>query len=298
MALTKSRRSYIGLLYITPWIIGFLVFQAYPIVSSFIFSFTDFDMLETMNFVGADNYVKMFTRDPEFYNTLLVTFMYVLYAVPMKVTFALVIALVLNARIKGINFFRTVYYLPSILGGSVAVALLWRFIFMREGTVNTALGAIGIGPVGWLSSPSLALFTVSLLTVWQFGSSMVLFLAGLKQIPKELYEAAKVDGASRPRMFFRITLPMLSPIVFFNLVMQMVNSFQEFTGAFVITQKGPLNSTFLYVMKLYWEGFNFFKMGYASALSWVLFAIIIITTFVAFRTSNAWVYYGDSGTGK
>jgi oligogalacturonide transport system permease protein len=170
-------------------------------------------------------------------------------------------------------------------------------LFMGEGTVNTLLSLVGVGPLGWLTSPDLALFTISLLTVWQFGSSMVLFLAGLQQIPTELYEAARVDGAGRIRQFFRITLPVLSPIIFFNLVMQMVYAFQEFTGAFVVTNGGPIKSTYLYVMMLYDQGFQFFKMGYASALSWVLFILIVAVTGVVFKTSNKWVYYSD-GEGK
>lgn len=297
MTASKASRKgrWTGLLYISPWILGFLVFQLYPIFSSFAYSFTNFDMLSVPDFIGAQNYQELFTEDYDFYNTLWVTFAYVLMAVPLKLGFALAVALLLNAKIRGINTFRTVYYLPSILGGSVTVAILWRFLFMQDGTVNTVLGTVGIPPVPWLSSPDLALFSVSLLTVWQFGSSMVLFLAGLQQIPGELYEAARVDGASRPRMFFRITLPMLSPILFFNLVMQMVNSFQEFTGAFVITGGGPMKSTYLYVMKLYDEAFHFFRMGYASALSWVLFVIIIAFTVVAFKTSGSWVHYSDGG---
>lgn len=293
--LKKKRRSWVGLAYIAPWLIGFLVFQAYPILSSLYYSFTEFNMVSPPVFIGLTNFIAMFTDDPDFGNSLGLTFQYVLYAVPLKLGFALAVAMVLNSKLKGINFFRTLYYLPSILGGSVAVALLWRFLFMQEGTVNTVLSLVGIPALPWLSSPQMALFTVSLLTVWQFGSAMVLFLAGLQQIPNELYEAGRVDGASRPRMFFRITLPMLSPILFFNLVMQMVNAFQEFTGAFVITNGGPMKSTYLYVMKLYDEGFQFFKLGYASALSWVLFAIIIVATSVAFKSSGTWVHYADGG---
>jgi len=291
----QSKKNYIGLLYISPWLVGLLVFQLYPILSSLYYSFTNFDMVGVPKFIGVENYRSMFVDDYDFLPSLSLTFVYVLMAVPLKLGVALVVALMLNAKTRGINLFRTVYYLPSILGGSVTVAILWRFLFMQEGTVNGFLGFFGLPPVPWLSSPLVALFTVSLLTVWQFGSSMVLFLAGLQQIPQELYEAGRVDGASRPRMFFRITLPMLSPILFFNLVMQMVNSFQEFTGAFVITGGGPMKSTYLYVMKLYDEAFQFFRMGYASALSWGLFVIIVFVTYLAFRSSGSWVHYGDGG---
>jgi oligogalacturonide transport system permease protein len=295
----KRKKSKIGLIYIMPWIIGFLAFQAYPIVSSLFYSFTDFNLYDAPRFIGFENYERMFSIDQQATDSLWITFVYVLYTVPLKLLFALFIALLLNSKVKGIGFFRTAYYLPSILGGSVAIAMLWRFLFVNDGTVNAVLGLFGIEPVGWLSTPGTDLFTLSLLAVWQFGSSMVLFLAGLKQIPSELYEAGRIDGASRPRLFFKITLPMLSPILFFNLVMQMVNAFQEFTAAFIITPRGgPLKSTYLYVMKLFDEGFNYYKMGYAAALSWVLFVIIIIATVIAFATSDRWVYYTDEGGRK
>ena len=199
----------------------------------------------------------------------------------------------IDTKLRAINIFRTIYYLPSIFGGSVATALLWRFLFVKEGTVNTVLGIFGIPEIGWLSNPKIVLFTLSLLTVWQFGSSMVLFLAGLQQIPNEFYEAAKVDGASKVRTFFRITIPLLSPIIFFNLIMQTVNAFQEFTAAFVITERGPLYSTYLYVMKLYFDGFTFFKMGYASAMAWIFFLILLIITAIQFLLSKFWVSYDE-----
>lgn len=289
----KKNYQYIGLLYIAPWIIGLLVFQFYPFLSSLYYSFTDYNMVSTPKFIGLENYKKIFTADPDFYQSLKVTGIYVLLAVPVKLAFALFIAMMLSAKLKGINFFRTVYYLPSILGGSVAISVLWRFLFMKEGVINNMLGYLHIGPVDWLGSPDVALYTLGLLTVWQFGSSMVLFLAGIQQIPNDLYEAGAIDGASKPRMFFKITVPLLTPIVLFNLVMQMVNAFQEFTGAFVITNGGPMKSTFLYALKLYEEAFSFFKMGYASALSWILFIIIMVVTAVIFKTSNSWVYYED-----
>ena len=199
-------------------------------------------------------------------------------------------------KLKFINFFRTVYYIPSIMGGSVAIAILWKAMFMKEGYINSLLSLFSIPPVSWLGNPSVALYTLSSLVIWQFGSSMVLFLAGLKQIPAELYEAARVDGASTIKTFFSITLPQLSPIIFFNLIMQIINAFQEFTGPLVITERGgPMNSTYLYVLKIYDEGFRFFKMGYASALSWILFAIILVFTSLIFKSSSSWVYYEDEG---
>ena len=291
----SNKKQYIGLLYITPWILGFLVFQLYPFVSSFLYSFTDYSLTASPSFTGLKNYIELFSKDEQFFNSLKVTLYYVFMSVPMKLAFALLVAMILNIRLKYVNFFRTVYYLPSILGGSVAVAVLWRFLFLEDGLVNRILGYVKIPPVGWLSDPSIALFSISLLTVWQFGSSMVLFLAGLKQIPQELYEAGRVDGASKLRMFFTLTIPLLTPIIFFNLIMQMVNAFQDFTGAFVITNGGPMKATYLYAMKLYDEGFLFFKMGYASALSWVLFIIIMAFTALTFKSSASWTHYEDGG---
>ncbi|NLM10356.1 MAG: sugar ABC transporter permease [Clostridiaceae bacterium] len=284
-----------GYLYILPWVIGFLLFQLYPFVTSFIYSFTDFSILKPMSFVGLDNYKKMFTADRLYWTSLKATFKYVLIAVPGRLIFALFIAMILNMKLKCINFFRTVYYLPSILGGSVAISILWRFLFSRNGTVNVLLKALGIPPVDWLGNPNLALGTMGLLVIWQFGSSMVLFLAGLRNIPTELYEAARVDGAGSVKVFFKITLPMLSPIIFFNLIMQTINAFKEFNAPYLITQGGPLNSTYLYGMMLYENAFAFLKMGYASAQSWVLFAIIMLFTALAFKSSPYWTYYEDGG---
>ncbi|WP_261381519.1 carbohydrate ABC transporter permease [Paenibacillus cremeus] len=290
-----NRKGAIGLLYISLWLVGFLVFQLYPFVSSFVFSFTDYSLLKTPKFVGLDNYYYMFFKDPLFWKSLWVTSVYVFFSVPAKLVFALLIALVLAMKLKGISIFRTIYYIPSIMGGSVAIAILWKVLFDTNGIINQMLFYLSIGPINWLGSPDVALYTIGLLTVWQFGSSMVIFLAGLKQIPEELYEAAKIDGASGFRIFFNITVPMLTPIIFFNLIMQMVNAFQDFTGALVITKGGPLNSTYLYALKLYDDGFKFFKMGYASALSWVLFIIIMLLTSLVFKSSSSWVHYDDGG---
>lgn len=292
---SKTLKKYTGLFYIAPWLLGFLGFQLYPLISSLYYSFTNLSLNGRPKFIGLDNYIRMFTLDHEFWKSLSVTVVYVFTSVPAKLAFALLIAMILNSKLKFINVFRTIYYIPSILGGSVAVSVLWRFLFMKEGTVNQILAIFSIPPQNWIGSPNLALFTLDILTIWQFGSSMVLFLAGLKQIPQELYEAGIMDGASKFRMFFTITLPMLTPIVFFNVIMQLVGAFQEFTSAFVITGGGPMQSTYLYGMKLYIEGFRYFKMGYASALSWVLFLVILIFTAIIFKTSNKWVYYDDGG---
>jgi oligogalacturonide transport system permease protein len=274
-----------------PWFIGFLVFGLYPLVSSLYFSFTDYTMFNKPKLVGWDNYVYMFTSDREFFPSLLVTFKYVLFSVPMKIISALFFAMLLNKKLKFINLFTTIYYLPSILGASVSISILWRFMFSLSGFINTALSNIGIKPIPFLEDPRYALFSISLLVVWSFGSSMVIFLAGLKQIPKELYEAASIDGASKCKEFIKITLPLLTPSIFFNLIMQLINSFQSFTSAFVITHGGPMKSTYLYMMKLYNEAFSNFKMGYASALSWFLFLIVLSVTYVLFKKSDKFVYY-------
>ena len=216
-------------------------------------------------------------------------------SVPMKLIMALAIAMILNMKLKGINLFRTIYYLPSIMGGSVAISILWKFLFMKEGMVNQALSVIGIPAVDWLGSPKIALVSISLLVVWQFGSSMVLFLAGLKNVPTELYEAASVDGATKWRQFISITLPMITPIVFFNLMMQIIHALQEFTSAFIITNGGPNHGTYLLGVKIYEDAFKNLKMGYASASSWILFVTILAVTLVVFKSSDAWVFYNDGG---
>lgn len=284
-----------GVFFILPWIIGFIWFQLYPFITSLYYSFTNYTMMNTPKLVGFGNYLRLLTRDIEFWPSLRVTAVYALIVVPGKLIFALMIALVLNMRLKGINLFRTAYYLPSILGGSVAISVVWKIMFMRDGAINALLSNIGLGPVDWIGSPRTALETISILSIWQFGSSMVLFLASLKQIPQSLYEAAEIDGASKIRSFFKITLPMITPIVFFNLIMQMINALQEFTSAFIITSGGPMKSTYVLGMKLYNDAFTHYNMGYASALSWIMFVIILILTLFIFKSSDAWVYYDDGG---
>ena len=290
-----KRRDLRGLLYISPWIIGFVTLQLYPFLTSLFYSFTSFKVLGTPKWVGLSNYIRLFTVDPDFKKSILVTFEYALISVPAKLIFALFIAIILNMKLKVINLFRTVYYIPSILGGSVAVSALWRLLFMSDGIINKILRLVGLPTVNWLGKGFTAMLVICILSVWQFGSSMVLFLAALKQIPQELYEAASIDGANSVKKFFYITLPMITSIIFFNLIMQSINALQNFTSPFVITNGGPLKSTYLIGMKLYTEAFNNFKMGYASAISWVLFAIIMVLTGLIFKSSDAWVYYQDEG---
>ena len=291
----KNDHQAVAYLFIMPWIIGFLVFQLYPFIASLIYSFTDFSLLKSMKFIGLRNYIQMFTRDRVFFKSLWATIKYVIIAVPGKLVFALLIAMILNMKLRWINFFRTIYYLPSILGGSVAISILWKFLFSKTGTVNTLLAHFYIPAQDWLGNPNLALVTMGLLVVWQFGSSMVLFLAALKNVPSELCEAARVDGAGRIRTFFNITLPLLTPTIFFNLIMQMINAFKEFNAPFLITKGGPLNSTYLYGMMVYENAFLHSKIGYASAQSWILFLLILIFTAFTFKSSPYWTFYEDGG---
>lgn len=284
-----------GLVFILPWVVGFCILQAYPLIMSLYYSFTDFSILTEGKWVGLDNYKRLFTKDKYFVKSFFLTFKYALMSVPMKLIMALIVAMILNMRLKAINLFRTVYYLPSIMGGSVAISILWRFMFMKDGMLNKLLGAVHIPAVDWLGDPDIALVTISLLVIWQFGSSMVLFLAGLKNVPTELYEAAAVDGANKWVQFLNITFPMLTPVVFFNLIMQIIHALQEFTSAFIITNGGPNHGTYLMGVKIYEDAFQNLKMGYASASSWVMFVAILLITLLVFRSSSAWVFYNDGG---
>lgn len=286
-----------GYIYVLPWIIGFILLTIGPIISSFYYSFTDYNMVTDPSFVGLNNFIKLF-KDQEFVNSLKATAKYTILTVPLQLIFALFISFLLNFKLKGINLYRTAYYIPSILGGNVAIAILWRFMFQPNGLINTIFGAFGISSVPWLSSPRGAMAVVILLKVWQFGSSMLLFLAALKDIPQELYEAASLDGANKIKQFFSITVPMITPTIFFNLVMQLNNAMQEFNGPYLVTGKGPLNSTYLTSMFIYDKAFKSFEMGYSSAASWVLFVLIVLVTIILFSTQKYWVYYADDGGGK
>lgn len=288
--------KYLGLLYVAPYVIGLLIFTAMPFLASFYLSFTNYSLLDTPVWVGIENYWDLFTRDRTFRKSLTVTLSYVFMTVPLKLAFALFIAYILNYRLKMINFFRTAYYVPSILGGSVAIAVLWRYIFANDGVVNMVVTALGFAPINWLGDPNYALFTITLLRVWQFGSAMVIFLAALQTIDKSLYEASAIDGASKWQTFVHITLPLITPVIFFNLIMQTVQAFQEFNGPYIISNGtgAPLKSTYLLPLYIYDEAFKKFDMGYASAIAWVLFAIIMVLTLIAFWSSRHWVYYaGD-----
>lgn len=287
------KREYQAYLYILPWILGFAILQLYPFVSSFIYSFTDYTVGAKATFQGLANYKKLFTQDKEFWNSLKVTILFALYTVPGKLIMALAVAMFLNRDLKGINLIRTLYYIPSLFGGSVAVALLWRLMFLDNGVINAILSALHLPVIQWLGDTRYALRTICMLEIWQFGSSMVMFLAALKQVPRSLYEVAEIDGAGKVTRFFHITLPQISPIIFFNLINQTIQALQNFTSAQVITEGGPLKSTYVLGLKLYKEGFSYFKMGYASAISWVVFAAIMIFTLAIFASSKLWVHYAD-----
>lgn len=289
------KRDYMGLLYIAPWLVGLLVLQLYPFVTSFYYSFTDYQFFNKPEFIGLGNYIKLFTSDPEFFKSLQVTIVYTLFTVPGKIMMALFIALLLNKNMKGIGTIRTIYYIPSLFSGSVAVAILWKLLFMNDGAINNILSMVGLPSVKWLGTEGTAMVTICLLEMWMFGSSMVMFLAALKQVPADLYESVSLDGAGKVKSFFYITLPQISPILFFNIIMQTITALQNFTSAFVVTNGGPNNGTYVLGMKLYNEAFKYFKMGYASAISWVIFAMILVVTLLLFRFSSGKVYYEDGG---
>ncbi len=288
-----ARRSYKAYFYILPWLIGFLVLQLYPFLSSLYYSFTNYNAFGKMDFLGFDNYVNLFTKDKEFYKSLGVTIKYTLLTVPGKIVMSLAIAVMLNKARRGIGIMRTIFYMPSLFGGSIAVAILWKLLFMDNGFINVILNTFGISSISWLGDPKYALNTLSLLEVWQFGSSMVMFLAVLKQVPVSLYEAAQIDGANKVKTFFKVTFPQITPVIFFTVIMQSINALQNFTSAFVITQGGPVKSTYMLGLKLYNDGFAYYKMGYASATSWIIFLLILLVTLILFGTSKYWVFYGD-----
>ena len=291
--LSKLEQGYMGFVLILPWLIGFCIFKLYPFVSSLVYSFTDYDLFRgVQNVVGFQNYIDAFTK-PKNVKALQVTFTYAFMTVPLKLIFALFIAYILNFKIKGVGLFRTAYYVPSILGGSVAIAVLWKALFKNDGVVNTILTMLGFESINFLADKNWALFIICLLRVWQFGSAMVLFLAALKGVPEDLYEAASIDGATKGRQFLSITIPLISPVIFYNLVTQLVQAFQEFNGPYIITNGGPRNATTLISVIVYNTAFKDYKVGMSSAMAWVMFVIVMILTIIAFVSQKKWVYYSD-----
>jgi len=288
-------RNGAGYMFLLPWFIGFFGLTAGPALVSLYLSFTSFDLLTSPRWVGMENYMRIATADPRFTAAMRVTFFYVLLSVPLKLAFALAVAMALNRGIRGLPWYRAIFYLPSLLGASVAIAVLWRQLFAGNGLVNAFLANFGIVGPSWISNPQYSIYTLVILSVWQFGSPTIIFLAGLRQIPQDMYEAASLDGASKWRQFWKITLPLLTPVVFFNAVVQTIEAFKAFTPAFIISggTGGPINSTLFYTLYLYQEAFGFFRMGYASALAWILLVIIALFTAFSFLTARFWVHYDD-----
>lgn len=283
-----------ALFFLGPWFIGLALIVAGPLMASLYLSFTDYDLLSDAGWVGLENYADMW-GDRRLRSSLVVTFTYVFVSVPLQLAAALGLAMLLDRGIRGLAFYRSVFYLPSLLGSSVAIALLWRQIFGAQGLVNQLLALFGYSGPGWISHPDYALGTLMILNVWTFGSPMVIFLAGLRQIPTMYYEAASLDGATKIRQFFSVTLPLLSPIIFFNLVLQVINAFQTFTQSYIVSNGtgGPVDSTLFYTLYLYQQGFGNLNMGYASAMAWLLLVIIAAMTAVNFLLSKYWVFYND-----
>jgi len=294
--LASLQSSWAGYGFLAPWFLGFFFLTLGPAVSSLFLSFTDYDLTQDPFWIGADNYVRMLTADRRFNKAMSVTFTFVVLSVPLKLAFALAIAVMLNKGLRGLTFFRAIFYLPSLMGASVAVAVLWRQIFSGDGLINKVLFSLfGYEGSSWVSSPSTSIYTLVLLSIWQFGSPMIIFLAGLRQIPTDMYEAASIDGASPRRQFWKITIPLLTPVIFFNVIIQTIDAFKAFTSAFVISDGsgGPIDSTLFYTLYLYQEAFAHLRIGYASALAWVLVVIIAFFTALSFLSSKLWVHYDD-----
>jgi multiple sugar transport system permease protein len=290
----RHKHNLVGYGFIAPWLAGIFGFTLIPMVYSLYLSLTRFSLLSAPQWTGLANYVSLL-HDERYLQSVKVTLLYVVTSVPLKLALALLVAVALNRGLTALGFYRSVFYLPSLLGASVAVSVMWRQIFAQQGLLNEFLGWFGIRGADWIGDPRYALWTLVLLSGWQFGTPMLIFLAGLKQLPADLYEAAALDGAGRVRMFFTITLPLLSPMVFFNLVLETINAFQTFTPAFVVSAGtgGPIDSTLLYTLYLYLKGFGSLQMGYASAMAWVLFLVIGAFTAVYFWSARRWVNYAE-----
>ncbi|NQZ33383.1 MAG: sugar ABC transporter permease [Oceanospirillaceae bacterium] len=286
-------RNLPGYAFLTPWLLGFFLLALGPMLISLYLSFTKWDMVGDPQWVGLAQYEYMFLKDKRFWQSLDVTFTYVILAVPARLAFALMIAIVLDKGIRKIGIYRALYYLPSILGASIAIAILWREIFNIDGVVNAVLINFGIQGPNWIGNPDTSLYTLVVLAMWQFGSPMLIFLAGLRNIPTELYEAAEIDAASKAKQFFSITLPLLAPVLFFNIILQTIEAFKTFSSAFIISNGdgSPADSLLFFTIYLFNEAFTYFRMGYASALAWTLLIIIGLFTAVSFYTSKYWVYY-------
>lgn len=285
-----------GYTFLLPWLLGFIALTVGPMISSLYLSFTNYNLFEPPEWIGLDNYTTLF-QDERFLQSVGVTLSYVIFGTPLKLAAALAVAMLLNSKRKGQGFYRSAFYAPSLIGASVSIAIVWKAMFGDSGPVDQGLSFFGINLGGWVGNPSMTMPMMILLTVWQFGAPMVIFLAGLKQIPADLYEAASMDGAGPVRKFFNITWPMLSPVIFFNLLMETIHAFQIFASAYIISngEGGPAGSTLFYTLYLYLRGFSDFRMGYASAMAWLLVIVVGIITLIFFKTSKSWVHYsGDA----
>ncbi|TRZ66310.1 MAG: sugar ABC transporter permease [Comamonadaceae bacterium] len=284
-----------GYKFLMIWLTGFFLFTFGPTIASLYLSFTEYDLARPPVWVGLENYARILTEDSKFRDALHVTFVYVVLSVPLKLVAALAVAMILNKGLSGLSIYRAIFYLPSLLGGSVAISILWRQFFSTDGLATYLMRLMGYEGPGWITTPDHALDTLIILSIWQFGSPMIIFLAGLRQIPRDMYEAASIDGAGPVRQFFKITLPLLTPVIFFNAVMQTIEAFKAFTPAFIISggTGEPVNSTLFYTLYLYQEAFAYLRMGNASALAWILIVIIASFTAIAFLTSKLWVHYDE-----
>jgi multiple sugar transport system permease protein len=288
----ELKRLAVAMLFISPWLVHFLVFQAYPMLASLYFSLTAYSVLQPPVFIGLQNYVVMFTDDPRFATSLYNTVYYAVGAVVVGTIAAIAMAMLLNMKVKGQSFYRTIFYLPSVVP-AVAAAIVWLwFLNPQYGVLSTLLRAVGLPTIGWLSDPVWAKPSLIMLAIWGVGNAVVIYLAGLQDVPQELYEASEIDGANAWHRTWNVTLPMLSPVILFNVTLGIINAFQTFAQVYILTQGGPADATLLYAYYLYVTAFQFFKMGYASAMAWVLFVIVLVATIVLFRTSSRWVYYG------
>jgi multiple sugar transport system permease protein len=288
----KKHEMMVGYLCLAPWILGFIVLTAGPIITSFVISLLNYDMVHTPVFVGIQNYRKMFFEDPLFWKSLKATSYYTLLVVPLNLVGALLIALLMNQKLRFINIFRTIYYMPSVFSG-VAVALLWSWVFNKDfGVLNYLLDKLfGIVGPNWLGSEEWVIPSLAIMSLWGIGGGMIVFLAGLQGIPTQLYEAARIDGATSWQEFWTITIPLLTPTIFYHLVTSLIGTWQVFTQAYVMTQGGPNYASLFYVLYIYFNAFVWFKMGYACALAWILFVVILICTVLTFKSSPYWVYY-------
>ena len=292
---TLDNEKIAGYVCISPFIIGLFVFTVIPFFTSLYLAFTQYDILSAPKWIGLGNFRRMFTEDKYFWKSFWITVRFAVIQVPIKLTVSLGVALILARVSKAIPIYRAALYIPSLMGGSVAVALMWKLLFATNGPINNFLGIFGLQPIKFLNNPGTALYVLIGLGIWQFGSSMLIFLAAIKGVPQSYHEAAIVDGAGPVKRFFKIVLPIITPVLFFNLINQTIGAFQAFNSSYLITKGGPLNSTLYYGLHLYNRAFTFYEMGYGSAMAWFMLIIIAVMTAIIFKTSSAWVYYESEG---